>query len=124
MLEAYSTNLDVATGTAVPFNSISIEKGSTAVLMAPSTIQLNKCGVYMVSVDASTAAVATIELHKNGMTQPMAQSTGTTLSFMTLVQVPNSNSNCCCSSPTLLQLINTGAAASFTNVNIVVTKVC
>lgn len=124
MLEAYSTNIDVATTTPVPFETTTIQKGQTAVLMSPSSIALNKCGVYMVSVNASSEAESTIELTKDGIVQPQAQSSGTNPCFTTLVQVPNSNTNCCCSSPTLLQLINTGAAAVFTNVNIVVTKVC
>ena len=124
MLEAYSTNIEVGADTAVPFGNIAVRKGVTAELVSASEIALNKCGVYMVSVDGSTEAASTIQLQKNGVLLPQAQSTGTTLGFTTLIQVPNSNSACCCSSPTLLQLINTGAAATFTDVNIVVTKVC
>ena len=124
MLEVYSTNLEVGADTAVTFNNTTVKKGCTAELSSPSAIALNKCGVYMVSVDASTEAATTIELSKDGVMQPQAQATGTNPCFTTLVQVPNSNSCCCCSSPTLLQVINTGAAATFTNVNIVVTKVC
>ena len=124
MLEVYSTNVEVAADTAIPFSNISVKKGVTAELSSVSAIALNKCGVYMVSVDASTGTAATIELSKDGILQPQAQATGTNPCFTTLVQVPNSNSACCCSSPTLLQLINTGAAATFTDVNIVVTKVC
>ena len=78
----------------------------------------------MVSVDGSTAAEATIELSKDGVLLPQAQSTGTTLGFTCLVQVPTSNSNCCCASPTLLQVVNTGAEAVFDSINVVVTKLC
>ena len=78
----------------------------------------------MVSVDASAETAATIELSKNGLLQPQAQSTGTSLGFVTLVQVPTNNTYCCCSSPTVIQVMNTGAEATFTNVNVVVTKVC
>ena len=124
MLEVFSTSVDVAVGAPIPFNNVSVRKGCTAVESAPATIQLNKCGVYMVSVDASAEASTTIELSKDGLFQPQAQSTGTSLSFETLVQVPSSNSYCCCSSPTVIQLYNTGAATTFTNVNVVVTKVC
>ena len=124
MLEVFSTSVDVAVGAPIPFNNVSVRKGCTAVESAPATIQLNKCGVYMVSVDASAEASTTIELSKDGLLQPQAQSTGTSLSFETLVQVPSSNSYCCCSSPTVIQLYNTGAATTFTNVNVVVTKVC
>lgn len=123
MLEAYSLNIDVAANAAIPFNNISLEKGCTAVLVSPATVQLNKCGVYMVSVDASAAAAATIQLYKDDVAQPEAISTGTSPSFITLVQVDHNNSNCACASPTLIQ-IRTPAATTFTNVDIVVTKVC
>ena len=98
MLEAYSLNLAVAANTPIQFNDVTIEKGNTAKLTAPGTIELNKCGIYMVSVDAaaipSTAGVMSIQLSKDGTLQPQAQSavTGATtdvdnLSFTTLVQV-------------------------------------
>ena len=124
MLEVYSTDVLVAADAPIPFNNVAIRKGCTAVESAPATIQLNKCGVYMVSVDASAEVSTTIELSKDGLLQPQAQSTGTSLSFETLVQVPTSNSYCCCSSPTVIQVYNTGAETTFTNVNVVVTKVC
>lgn len=125
MLEAYSLNVTVPADSAIPFNNVTIQKGCTAILSASATIQLNKCGVYMVSVDASSATDATIQLFKDGVAQPQAQSIGTSPSFVTLVQVDQNNSNCCCSSPTLVQVRNAGtASATFTNANIAVTKVC
>lgn len=125
MLEAYSLNVTVASDTAIPFNNQSIKKGCTAELNGVSTIELNKCGVYMVSCDCSSTASATIQLFKNGVALPQAQSTGTSNAFTTLVQVPTNNSCCSCSSPTLLQVKNVGDAdATFPNANIVVTKVC
>ena len=125
MLEAYSLNVTVATDTAIPFNNTTIEKGCTAKLTAPSTIQLNKCGVYMVSFDASSATASTVQLYKNGIAQPQAQSTGTTPTFTTLVQVTENNTCACCSSPTIIQVLNVGdAEATFTDTNIVITKVC
>ena len=122
MLEAYSINAAVTAGGAVPFNSVSVEKGCTAKLTSPSTIELNKCGVYMVAVDAVAAASTTLQLTKDGVAQPQAQSTGTALSFVTLVQVPTSNSNCACSSPVTLRLLNT-VATTLTNCNICITKI-
>ena len=125
MLEAYSLNVTVPANSAVPFNNVTIRKGCTAELNGVSTIELNKCGVYMVEVDASSSAAATIQLFKDGVAQPQAQSTGTSPSFTTLVQVSENNSNCCCSAPTNVQVRNAGtASATFTDVNIVVTKVC
>lgn len=123
MLEAYSTNILVTADTAVPFNNVSIEKGCTAKLASPTTIELNKCGVYMVSVDGSASTSTTVQLQKDNVLQPQAQSTGVTPSFITLVQVPTNNSCCACSSPVTLSVLNT-TATTFTNINIVVTKVC
>lgn len=125
MLEAYSLNVTVPQDTAIPFNNTSIEKGCTVKLNGVSTIELNKCGVYMVSVDASSATAATIQLFKDGVALPQAQSTGTSPSFVTLVPVSENNTKCCCSQPTNIQVRNTGSAsATFTDANIVVTKVC
>lgn len=124
MLEAYSLNIAVEANAAVPFNNIVLEKGCTAELSAPATIQLNKCGVYMVSVDAVASAATTLQLYKDGVALPQAQSTGTGVSFVTLVQVDRNNSECnCCSSPVNLKLIS-DTAVTLTNANICVTKIC
>ena len=134
MIEAYSTNINVAENTAIPFNSITIEKGCTAIVQSPTTIQCNKAGIYAITVDASAEPTAagniSIQLSKNGVLQPQAQSEVTgavdslsSLHFETLVQVSQSNSCCCTSSPTLIQVIN-GPAATYSNINICVTKIC
>lgn len=124
MLEAYSQNVTVAAESPIPFNSVSLVKGNTAILSSPTTIELNKCGVYMVSCDVSAAAAETIQLYKNGVAQPQAISVGTSPSFTTLVQVDhNNNPCCCCSSPTTIQVIAT-EAGTLTDANIAVTKVC
>ena len=123
MLEVYSLNVTVPADSSVPLNNVTLKKGCTATLSGTSTISLNKCGVYMVSVDSSSAAAATIQLYVNGVAQADAQSTGTTPNFTKLVQVDESNSNCPCSSPTNIQIMNIGAAATFTDFNVVVTKI-
>lgn len=123
MLEAYSIGVSVAADSVVPFNSVSIEKGCTAKLASPTSIELNKCGVYMVAVDAVASAATTLQLTKDGIAQPQAQATGTNPSFTTLVQVPTNNSCCACASPVTLQVANSDAVA-LTNANIVVTKLC
>lgn len=124
MLEAYSLNAEVESMQPIPFNNVTLKKGCTTELSGTSTIQLNKCGVYMVSVDASSAATTTIELYKNGVEQPQAQSTGSSPTFITLVQVTENNSCCPCATPTTLQVLNVDdATATFTNVNIVITKI-
>ena len=76
----------------------------------------------MVSVNATTSAVTTIQLYKDGIAQPQAQATGQSLGFTTLVQVPQNNSCCPCKSGTVLQVMN-DTAATFDDINIVVTKV-
>ena len=123
MLEAYSTNISIGANANVPFNSTSIQKGVTATKPSADTINLNKCGVYMVAVDGSTATSTTLQLYKDGVALPQAQSTGLSPSFVTLVQVDHNNNDCCCTSPTTLQVKNT-VAGTFTDVNITITKVC
>lgn len=124
MLEAYSLNQAVAADAAIPFNNVSVKKGCTAELSGVSSIELNKAGVYMVAFDGVASADTTVQLSKDGVLQPQAQSTGTALSFVTLVQVDrNNNGNCCCSSPVTLRIMNT-TAGTFTNCNVCVTKVC
>lgn len=123
MLEVYGTNITAVADTPLPFNNVSVKKGCTAELESATTIQLNKCGVYMVTFDGSAAASNTVQMFKDGVAQPQAQSTGTSPSFSTLVQVAHSNSDCCCSSPTELRFVPTGAG-TFTNANVCVTKIC
>lgn len=124
MLEAYSLNQTVGSMEAVPFTNVSLKKGCTAELSGTSTIQLNKCGIYMVEFDCSSAAATTVQLYKNGIAQDQAQSTGTTPGFTTLVQVSENNTCCPCSAPTTIQILNADdAEATLTNANITVTKV-
>ena len=122
MLEAYSLNVAVSANSNVPFNSTSLQKGCTVTRTAPDTFVLNKCGVYMVSVDASAAASTTLQLYKDGVAQAQAQSTGLNPSFVTLVQVGKNNSCCPCASGTTLQVRNT-VEGTLTDANIAITKV-
>lgn len=122
MIESYSTNITVEANANIPFNSTSLQKGCTVTKTAPDTFALNKCGVYMVECDVSSSASTTIQLVKDGVLQPQAQSTGLTPSFTTLVQVKDNNTCCPCSSPTIIQVRNT-VAGTLTDANIVVTKI-
>ena len=124
MLQVYSNSVDVAVDAAVPFNAIAVQKGITAILSSPSTIELNKMGVYKIDVDGIAAASTTIQLSREGILLPQAQSTGTTLGFSTLIQVPTNNTMSCCSNPVTLSLINTGAETTLDHINMVVTKIC
>lgn len=123
MLEVYGTNVTAVVDTPLSFGNVSIKKGCTAELESSNTIQLNKCGVYMVEFDGSADASNTVQMYKDGVVQPQAQSTGSNLAFTTLVQVDRNNSDCCCSSPVELKFVPT-AAGTFTNVNVCVTKIC
>ena len=135
MLQCYSIGQAFATGAAIPFNNIAVEKGKTAVLAAPATIELNKKGVYEVCVDgvvttATTADSASVQLTKNGIPLAGAQSSFETavsapapFSFCTLIQVSEDNTCCCITSPTTLQVVYTGDATTG-NINVVVTKIC
>ena len=124
MLEIYSLNQTVGSLDPIPFTNVAVKKGCTAELSGTSTIQFNKCGVYMVACDASAAATTTIQLYKNGVAQDQAQATGGSPSFVTLVQVTENNTCCPCSTPTTIQILNADdAEATFTNINVTVTKI-
>ena len=122
MLQVYSINQAVSANGVVPFNNVVIDKGCAENLSGVGTIELNKSGVYEVTVDGVASTATTLQLFKNGVALPQAQSTGTTLAFTTFVQVVNNNSNCnICSSPVTLQVKNT-TETTLTNVNITVDK--
>ena len=125
MTEAYSLNVTAAANTAFALNNITIQKGCSTQLDGVGTIQLSKCGVYMVAVNGSAATASTIQLAKNGVLQPQAQSTGTSPAFVTLVQVNSNNSNCCYSSPTIVQIMNpTEDSETLTFLKVCITKIC
>ena len=134
MLQAYSSNLSVAANEAFVFNNITVNKGCAERLSGPSSIELNKQGVYMVVVDGfATAGAATLvsaQLFVNGVAQPQAISSFTgisgavdTFGFETLVQVENNNCSCnCTTSPTILQVLNGDTDLTNAHINIKVTK--
>lgn len=134
MIQGYSTDITIADNTAIPFNNIIIKKGCSAEVAGPATIQLNKAGIYMVTTNVSIAPTAageiSIQLSKDGVLQPQAQSvatgvatTITPLGFTTLVQVKENNTCSCCTSPTRIQVINS-SEGDIAIANIVVTKLC
>ena len=136
MLQAYSTNITIVAGSAIPFNNVLIDKGCAEKLTAPATVELDKRGVYLVKVDGfgtgSAAGTEVIQLYVNGVAQPQAQSQFTTasadvanFSFNTLVQVSENNCPCnCYTSPTVLQVRAEGTDLTEADANIVVTKLC
>ena len=136
MIELYSLNVEVDQNGSIPFDSIKLAKGCTAIPVSAGTVQFNKSGVYMVDVSASITPAAagdvSIQLVRDGIAEPGSISTATgaadqtsTLGFTTLVQVNKNNNPCnCTTNPTTIQLINTGQAGTFPIVRMVVTKVC
>ena len=136
MLQVYSNNLEVAAGAAYPFNNVSVDKGCGETLSGPSTIQLNKRGIYLVEVDGyatpDAATMVTAQLYVNGVAQPQAISSfmGTavtatdTFGFKTFVRVTEDNCKCnCYSSPTVLQVLNGETAVSDAHINVVITQI-
>lgn len=116
-------------------SSVTLKKGCTAELNGVSSIQLNKCGVYEITLNAnglaSTAGDVTVVMTKNGVAQPQAtrslvgQTTteGFSLPITTLVQVQDNDSCRCCDAPTIIQFLNQGVAW-VGDVDVVVTKLC
>ena len=135
MISSYNiTSQDVAVNGLLTFTTDRILTGCTITRNGP-TFQLNKPGYYYVTFNADGAATTTpgdvvIVLQNNGITIPGAMATvtvaaaddATNLAFSTIVKVPPS---CCAIDNTaMLTLVNTGVAATFTNVNINITKLC
>lgn len=135
MLEVYSRNIAVAEDAPIALNNVALEKGCSTRLRGVSTIQLNKCGVYEVTVSASAVAdvagVISIQLEKDGVLQPQATSSVTAadttsinpLGFTTLVQSPRDNSACPCAAPTTFDIVNTGVAATYDSIDVTVVRI-
>lgn len=126
MLQIYSNDIDLdvpATGAAyVPFNNVSKAKGCDSRLIAPGTVQIDRQGVYHVSVTGTAAGTAGdyfVQLYVNGVAQPetlkrvtLAAAAYSTLALDDYVTVRCNNTNCCYSSPTLVQLGISSAAGT------------
>lgn len=134
MISSYNnTSQSVAVNGLLTFTTDRILTGCT-VTRNGQTFQLNKPGYYYVTFNADGAATAvedvTIVLENNGIAVPGATATITpaaidstmNFAFATIIKVPPS---CCAIDNTAnLTLVNTGVAATFTNVNINITKLC
>lgn len=136
MLEVYSKNVNALANAPITLNNVALLKGNSTQLQGVSTIQLNKVGIYEVTVSAvataSTVGEISIQLEKNDVLQPQAVSAVTaadttssySLGFTTLVQVTqNNNYNCICTIPTSIDIINTGVAATFNSITVTVVRV-
>ena len=135
MLSSYNnTTQEVAINGLLTFTTDRILTGCTATRNG-QTFQLNKPGYQYVTFNADGAATTAVGdivvvLQNNGVAVPGAIATFTTtvaddatnLAFSTIIRVPPS---CCAVDNTAnLTLVNTGVAATYTNVNINITKLC
>jgi len=139
MINSYTnTTLAVLTNEALNFNINSVKTGCT-VTHSPSstTFSLNKPGFYFVTfngVGAATGATVgniVVQLQQNGVNVPgaLASVESTTaltdvknLSFSTIIQVKPS---CCAVDNNVnLTFVNTGIPTTFSNINVVITKLC
>ena len=135
MISSYNnTSQEVAINGLLTFTTDRVLTGCTATRNG-QTFQLNKPGYYYVTFNADGAATTAVGdivvvLQNNGVTVPGAIATFTTtvaddatnLAFSTIIRVPPS---CCAVDNTAnLTLVNTGVAATYTNVNINITKLC
>ena len=135
MISSYNTTSQaVTTNGTIAFTTDRILTGCTATRNG-ATFQLNKPGYYYVTFNATASAtdtvgLLTVELYNNGVAVPGAEaSTATTVAdnvsnyaFSTIVRVPPS---CCMVDNTArLTVVNTGVDATYTNVNINITKLC
>ena len=135
MINSYNvTTQDVAVNGLLTFTTDRILTGCTAIRDG-QTFQLNKPGYYYVTFNADGEATTdvgdiTVALFDNGVAVPGATATttvaatGTTenLAFATIIKVLPS----CCAvdNKGALTFVNTGVAATFTNVNVNITKLC
>ena len=135
MISSYNiTSQAIVSNGPLNFTTDRILTGCTATRNG-QTFQLNKPGYYYVTFNAVAAATTTVgeltvELYNNGVAVPGAEASYTTTTagenanyaFSTIIRVlpscplVNNTAN--------LTVVNTGVDATYTNVNINITKLC
>ena len=134
MIQAYSQNVNANANSDIPFQVVKIDKGCFESLNGTGSFDLNHCGVYRVTVNGtvtpSEAGEIGVELFKDGVGQvetltqiTAAAATLYPFSFTTFIPANRNNGNCACSTPTVLNVRNTGVAATY-NINLTIDKVC
>lgn len=137
MLNTYTTaSQTLATGQDLLFRTNKISTNCTITHTEGNpTITLNKPGFYLVSFNGTTtsatapASAIILQLTNNGVLEPgaiaedlPAASAPANLAFTTLIRVLPS---CCAiNNKANLTVRSVGVAADFSNVNLVVTKIC
>ena len=135
MISSYtSTSQTLLTNALINFNINAVETGCTVThAEGTPTFSLNRPGLYYVAFNADALPTAAgdlvVQLRSNNELVPsaIATTTGTTtstenLSFSRIIQVKPS----CCSidNSVNLSVINSGIGATYSNANIVITKLC
>ena len=135
MISSYNiTSQAILTDGLLAFTTDRILTGCTATRDG-ATFQLNKPGYYYVTFNADAAATETLgvlsmELQNNGVAVPGAEASSTTTvagnisnyAFSTIIRVLPS---CAMIDNTVkLTVVNTGVDATYSNVNINITKLC
>lgn len=135
MISSYNNTIqNVTPNNPLTFLTDRILTGCTATRDG-STFQLNKPGYYYITFNANVAATEdlgalTIELFNNGVAIPGAIASETAavagnysnLAFTTIVKI--SPSCCAVNNVGRLAFINTGVAATISNANVNITKLC
>ena len=128
---ANTTSAAVIAGGTLPLGSTPIRRyNQCAVDVAGNSIVLKECGYYLVNVNATftvpVAGTVTLQLLDDNATVPGATASGSvttattevnTLSFSAIVRVFNG------SAPDSLTILNSGAAATFSNIAVSVVKI-
>ena len=135
MISSYNTTTqEVVTNGILNFSTNRILTGCTATRDG-QTFLLNKPGYYYVTFNADAAAtdavgLLSVQLYNNGVVILGAEASQTTTTagnisnyaFSTIVRVPPS---CCAIDNTArLTVVNTGVDATYSNININITKLC
>ena len=135
MINSYtSTSQTILTNALINFNINAVKTGCTVThAEGTPTFSLNRPGLYYVAFNADALPTAAgdlvAQLMSNNELVPgaIATTTGTTtstesLSFSRIIQVKPS----CCSidNSVNLTVINSGVGATYSNANIVITKLC
>jgi hypothetical protein len=135
MISSYNINTQAIVSNGIlNFTTDRILTGCTATRDGQA-FQLNKPGYYYVTFNAVAAATTTVgelsvELYSNGVAVPGAIATFTTTTagdnanyaLSTIVRVPPS---CCAvNNAVTLTVVNTGVDATYSNVNLNITKLC
>ena len=135
MINSYtSTSQTILTNALINFNINAVKTGCTVThAEGTPTFSLNRPGLYYVAFNADALPTAAgdlvAQLRSNNELVPgaIATTTGTTtstesLSFSRIIQVKPS----CCSidNSVNLTVINSGVGATYSNANIVITKLC